>query len=226
MRRARSTRASRMRSTGTIDPSMKRVTRYPSGSTNATTSGPTPTAAAASEASCSTRAVDPEERSVAAGDAQDDTTRRRASTLKLWFVMPPPSTATRASSPGQMRATIASTSMVPIFARSRPREVPSLPCPFLYRFWHENRHHGIDGPDRLCTLIGPDHCAGTIVVRLVRRAPTRSDEVQWDIEAGRSTRSARGRRRHRSPRGREHRAALERRRQAARARARASTARG
>ena len=61
---------------------MKRVTRYPSGSTNVTTSGPTPTAAAASAASCST------ERSIPSASVSRPAMRSTygppaASTLKL-----------------------------------------------------------------------------------------------------------------------------------------------
>ena len=75
--------------------------------------------------------------------------------MKLWFVMPPPSTSTRASSPGQMRATIASTSI----ARSshvRPQLPGRLALSwFCIDLRHADRDHRLVRADRHGALRRP-----------------------------------------------------------------------
>ena len=83
---------SRIRSSSGISPSTNRVTSQPSGSTKSTTSGPTPTAAAARVASSSTDRSIP--RSSVSFPAMRSTNVPSArETFRLWLVMPPPSTS-------------------------------------------------------------------------------------------------------------------------------------
>ena len=93
----------RIRSGGTGSPATKRVTSTPSGSRNATTSGPTPAAAAASAAACSARRSIPSN-SVSLPPIRRTYASPSTDTLKLWFVMPPPSGTMRGDPSGQSRA--------------------------------------------------------------------------------------------------------------------------
>ena len=97
-------------------PSTKRVTSHPSGSTNATTSGPMPSAAAARVASSSTVRSMPS-RSVSLPVTRRTNSSPSTSTLRLWFVIPPPRTSNARSRPGQTRSTAAASSLMPGSAR-------------------------------------------------------------------------------------------------------------
>src|SRR5438874_2101538 len=87
---------------------MMRVTRQPS--TNATTSGPMPSAAAASDAACSCARSIPRS-SVSFPPILRTNASPPTTTLKLWFVIPPPSGSTTGSARGQSRASAACRSM-------------------------------------------------------------------------------------------------------------------
>src|SRR5438552_3084107 len=85
---------------------MKRATSHPSSGTNAVTSGPTPTSKARRPAAYSTARSIPSN-SVFAPPIRSTKTSPPTSTLKLRFVIPPPSSSTAAMRPGHKRATAA-----------------------------------------------------------------------------------------------------------------------
>src|SRR5580765_508314 len=89
-------------------PSTNRVTSTPS--SNRTTSGPMPRRAAISAASCSCSRSIPS-RSVSLPPIRRTSASPSTQTLKLWFVIPPPSASTSTCCPGQSRPTACSTRM-------------------------------------------------------------------------------------------------------------------
>ncbi len=123
--RRRSKAAASGADTAPTSPSTKRVTRYPSGSTNATTSGPIPSAAALSDAACSTRRSIPSS-SVSLPPTRSTNASPPVRTRKLRFVIPPPSGSTESTPPGHTRAT--TSSITPARAR-RPGRRAARPRP-------------------------------------------------------------------------------------------------